>query len=96
MGSNSRMGTRSFRLIGLVSLLTLVTAALTVVLGFEQAPGRLLLLSGLGVVALPVVVLSRGAMRPQGHRMRVIRRALISRRAPHALSLYVRLLAGRA
>ena len=89
------MGTRSFRLIGLVSLMTLIAAAFTVVLGFERAPQRLLLVSGLGVVVLPLAVLARGVMRPATYRMRIVRRALLSRRAPHALSVYLRLLHAR-
>ncbi len=88
------MGTRTFRLIGVVSLLTLIAAAFAVVLGFERAPQRLMLFSALGVVVLPLAVLARGAMSPARYRMRVVRRALLSRRAPHALSVYVRLLAG--
>ena len=89
------MGTTGFRMIGLVSLLTLIAAAFTVLFGFERAPGKLLVLSGVGVVLLPIVVLSRGAMRPATRRMRIVRRALLSRRAPHALSIYVRLLSAR-
>ena len=89
------MGTRTFRLIGVVSLVTLIAAAFTVVLGFERAPQRLLLFSGLGLVVLPIAVLARGMMDPASHRTRIVRRALLSRRAPHALSVYLRLLHGR-
>ena len=78
-------------LLGLVTLAGMMGAALAVMLGFEEAPEGLLLLSALGALALPAVLLADLTLRRSSGRKRVLLRALLSRRAPRALSAYLRL-----
>ena len=69
----------------------MIGAALAVILGFEEAPEGLLLLSALGALALPAVLLADLVLRRNSGRKRVLLRALLGRRAPRALSAYLRL-----
>ena len=78
-------------LLGLVSVAAMIGAALAIILGFEEAPQGLLLLSGLGALALPIVLLTDLLLRRTSGRKRVLLRALLGRRAPRALFAYLRL-----
>jgi hypothetical protein len=89
------MRNHTIRLIGAASLVTLMAAVLMVVLGFEEAPGRLMAVAALGVVALPLVTFARAAAVPRSRRRQIVARAIFSRRAALAISVYVRLLQDR-
>jgi len=80
-------------LLALVSVAGMIGAGLAVVLGFEEAPDGLLLLSTVGLLALPVVLFWDLLLRRASVRRRVVLRALLGRRAPRALSVCLRLAA---
>ena len=77
-------------LLGLISVAGMIGAGLAVVLGFEEAPEGLLLLSTLGLLALPLWLLGDLSMRRDSIRRRVLLRALFGRRAPHAVAACLR------
>ena len=72
-----------------IGLAGLVAAALAVILGFEEPSAALLLVSGLCVATLPVAVLADARRNPPSARKRTLLRAMLGRRALHALSLYL-------
>ena len=92
-GNNPRMRAITLVLLALVSVAGMIGAGLAVVLGFEEAPEGLLLLSTVGLLALPVVLFWDLLLRRASVRRRVVLRALLGRRAPRALSVCLRLAA---
>ena len=91
MAEWSCMRAVTLALLGLVTVAGMIGAALAVILGFEEAPQGLLLWSGLGVLALPTVLVTDLLLRRTSGRKRVLLRALLGRRAPRALSAWLRL-----
>ena len=85
------MRTLTLALLGLLSLMGMIGVALAVILGFEEVPGDLLLVSTAALVLPVMFLLADLVLRKASGRRRVLVRALLGRRAPRALAVCLRL-----